>query len=259
LFPIGILGSNETLHGPEGIFLIAWMTGVGLAVVGSVAAGGQVIILYRFTQYMMEPWAIFIGFGAVWLLSLISKGYPVKSASSVQSRPHRALPVAVIITILIISAGALAYPPKSAMSGFQEGITEEEMIGVIWSDNNIESGAAVATDHRLSSMLFGFAGLNASWDYVELVFTEDNFADARDELNCSGLPSGRKRIDYVMLSDELKSGVALVQWEQAEPISDASLEKFSQNPFYTIYDTGEVQIYFIDWKYDPGGKECKRE
>jgi hypothetical protein len=247
LVAFGSLGPNEALRSKEGIFLLAWIAGIGFAIIASILTGSQEIILYRYAQYMLEAWAIGIGIGAVVLFKMVFTGGRTEGAVKGSHRPAGVMAFALILTLIVISAGVTANPPKEALGGFQEGITTEEMHGVYWCRTNLESDATVATDHRLSSMLFGFAGLNASWDFVVDTFHEESFEDIRSELEDIGLPSGRKRIDYVMLSDELRDGVALVQWKQAEPMSDAAIAKFDKNPFYKIYDSGEVQVYQIDW------------
>jgi hypothetical protein len=249
LVAFGSLGPNEALRSREGIFLLAWIAGIGLAIIASMLTGSQEIILYRYAQYMLEAWAIGIGFGAVVLFKMLFTGGGTKDSGGASPRPTGVMIFAAILTLIVISAGATANPPKEALGGFQEGITTEEMYGVYWCRSNLESGGTVATDHRLSSMLFGFAGLNASWDFVVDTFHDESFEEIREELNESSLPSGHKRIDYVMLSNELREGVALVQWKQAEPMSHAAVAKFDETPFYKIYDSGEVQVYQIDWTY----------
>ncbi|UCH88028.1 MAG: hypothetical protein JSV49_07085 [Thermoplasmata archaeon] len=250
LFSLGILGPNESLRFTNGIYMLAWISSIGIALLLTMILGSHSIIIYRYAQYAMEPWAISIGLGTMMIIGTYCSGVRSDGDRKTNHSASRFFAVVFIIAILILGTAATAYPPRSVMSGFQEGITDSEMDGVLWCRSNIEAGSTVATDHRLSSMLFGFAGLNASWDYVEKTFYEEDFEDVRDELNRVSLPSGRKQIDYVMLSDELREGVALVQWKQAEPMSEEAAAKFQDNPFYVVYDSGDVQIYQIDWKYD---------
>jgi hypothetical protein len=249
LLLFGIIGLNPSSLSREGMFLIAWAISGVFAAVVMIISGSREIMLYRFTQYIIEPWAISVGFGFMAAFTMfINRQNSKERADEGTLKPVRIWPAVIVLAILIVSSGATAYPPRSALNGFQEGITESEMDGVIWCSGNLESGATVATDHRLSSMLFGFAGINASWDFIERTYREDNFEDIRQELNSSSLPSGRKRIDYVMLSDEMREGVALVQWQPAVPMSPKAEAKFQKSPFYTVYDSGEVQVYLIDWK-----------
>jgi hypothetical protein len=254
LIPLYILmtfltfGPNESEVEKEGIFMIAWLTAVLLTALGSVIVGSKELIIYRFFQYFMAPWAIFIGLG-IYAAYRMFMELKFKSIDGKTPRPHAraGFTAAILVTILVISAGATAYPDRSTMANFQEGITHDEMDGVYWCRDNLEDDATLASDHRLSSMAFGFGGVNASWDYVVDVFHEESFEDARDELNQSSIPSGKKRIDYIMLSDELKKGVALFQNREAEPMSDEAIAKFEREPFIKIYESNGVEVYLIDW------------
>lgn len=251
LFIFGILGPNAAVISREGIFLLAWMLSYLFTILASMITGSQEITLYRYTQYFVEPFAVAVGFGLAALVAAVYKlSDGKKDNGNGRSKVRKPWPVVIVISVLIVSAGLLAYPPKSGLGGFQEGITHGEMMGVVWCRDNIESGSTIATDHRLSSMLFGFAGLNASWDSMKKTFTETSFEAARSELNNSAVPSGHKRTDYVMLSKEMREGVALTQWEPASEMSEGAVAKFWKTPFYTIYDSGEVQVFVIDWGYD---------
>jgi hypothetical protein len=238
-----LLGLNETGRASEGMLLHAWILCIFILMAVIGLTGFQAILPYRLTQYSVVPLSVAAGCGFAAVYASISKSSNSKRTNSL------AVIAVLFISLLMIISGMLAYPPKEVMSGFQEGINDYEMEGVIWVRDNLETGSTIATDHRLSSMLFGFAGMNPSWDYIEKSFFEEDFDSVREELNNTGLPSGLRRIDYVMLSDEMRQGVALVQWEDAEPMSEDALSKFEQNPFYLVYDSGKVQVYQIDWGY----------
>ena len=71
----------------------------------------------------------------------------------------------------------------------------------------------------MSSMLFGFAQLNATWDEAYNTLHASSYEEYEDELESVKTPSGKKRIDYVLLDDDIKKGLALRQWENAQPMS----------------------------------------
>jgi hypothetical protein len=97
-------------------------------------------------------------------------------------------------------------------------------------------------------MVFGFTnGMNSSWEYAPNTIHGEAFEDYSEELLESSIPAGKKRIDYVLITDAINEGVALEQWETAEPMSDRALEKFDSQPFIKIFDNGEAQIYFVDF------------
>jgi hypothetical protein len=148
------------------------------------------------------------------------------------------------ISILIVICGLYSYPPLEVVSGFEEGTSSEEFDSCFWLRENLPESATVASDHRMSSMVFGFSGLNASWEYAPKIMHGESYEEIRSELEEANIPSGNKRIDYILISKAIKNGVALKQWETAEPMSDEALLKFEKEPFFKIYDNGEVQVYY---------------
>ena len=94
-------------------------------------------------------------------------------------------------------------------------------------------------------MVFGFAGLNATWDGAGKTLHAPSYAESRDEIAGLDTPSGEKPIDYIFLDDDIKEGVALLQWENAEPMSQEAQEKFEEAPFIKLYEAEGVEIYGI--------------
>jgi hypothetical protein len=92
-------------------------------------------------------------------------------------------------------------------------------------------------------MLFGFAGLNATWDSARKTLHSDTYKDCRDEIENMDTPSGDKPIDYVLLDEDIKEGAALLQWENAEPMSLEAQKKFEKGPFIKLYEANGVEVY----------------
>jgi hypothetical protein len=193
-------------------------------------------------QYIVEPLAIFCGIGVVNFFDYIADNKPKKLT-------HATTITIAIITVcaLLIANSATAYPQKTVIGGFQEGIWAYELDGVWWLRVSIHGDKIVATDHRISSMIFGFAKINATWDYAPLTLHAPTCAQAIDEMRKCPTPSGKKRIDYVLIDDEMRTGVALKQWETAKPMSQHAIDKFKYAPYMKVYDNGKLQIYRIDW------------
>jgi hypothetical protein len=156
----------------------------------------------------------------------------------------------LVVALLVVNA-ALAYPPPAILAGFQEGTTQGEMAGVRWAAANVRLApdAVIAADHRMSSMLFGFAGLNATWEYAPRTFQAASFADARAEMERVASPSGPKRVDAIFLSLSMREGLALLQWDAARPLSAAAQAKFDADPHYqALCRSAEVVIYQVVWE-----------
>ena len=119
------------------------------------------------------------------------------------------------------------------------------MQGVLWAGEHLESGATVASDHRMSSMIFGFGDLNATWDAGENTLHGETYDEFQEEVASLKVPSGTKPINYVLLDDDIKEGAALLQWENARPMSQKAKDKFQKWPFIKLYEADGVEIYGI--------------
>jgi hypothetical protein len=148
------------------------------------------------------------------------------------------------IFIIIVLCGIFAYPPLEVVSGFEEGTTHEELDSCIWIRENLPTSSTVASDHRMSSMVFGIGMRNATWEYAPKTFHEDSMEEIIHELEGTNIPAGKKRIDFILLSKAIEKGVALKQWETAQPMSKEAIKKFGSEPFLKIFDNGDVRIYY---------------
>ena len=85
-------------------------------------------------------------------------------------------------------------------------------------------------------MVFGFAKHPASWDSYREVYMSENYEEIK------GIMS-EKDLRFVLLTESIKKGVALEQWENAEPMSKMAREKFESEPFIKIYANEEAELY----------------
>jgi hypothetical protein len=222
----------------EGLFVELWMGAIALAILFGIATENHVLLPYRQTQYFIAPMAVLIGAGAVYLHDSWNNGQNRRAAVS----------GAVALSALVAMCAVTAYPPREMMGGFEEGISFDEMDGVAWLRENGRPAVLVATDHRLSSMTFGFAGLNASWDDARDTL-HGNLSEARLEMAGLEAPSGLHRVDLVLLSPSIESGAALTQWETARPLGGEALAKFSSEAFLKVYESNGVRAFWTE----PGG------
>lgn len=152
------------------------------------------------------------------------------------------------VLLLLLALGATAYPPQHALAGFQEGITDAEMDAVRWAGANRPEGATFLADHRLSSVLFGLAGMTPSWDSGQAAWYAPSFDEARSDLANLSTSRGTFRVDHVLISPVTERGVALVQWERADPLTGEARAKFDRPPFEVLYEREGVHIYRIAWE-----------
>ncbi|MCK5562374.1 MAG: hypothetical protein KAJ51_17370, partial [Thermoplasmata archaeon] len=241
----------------DGMFVAGWVSACAILMCYSIIAESHEILTYRIFQYIFTPVAIFVGAGFVMFFKCIEQNQGIEvlrfEASSANAKPRRTITpyktTAVVVIIILVLAGAVfAYPPKGLISGFQEGTSEAELEGGYWLRESLEDDAVVASDHRLSSMAFGFGGVNATWENAPKIFHGENLVEIAGELNATKTPPGKKAINYILLSQELREGVTLAQWETVEPMSEEAYDKFQTYPFYKVFDNGDVEIYLVDWQ-----------
>ncbi|MDG1543489.1 MAG: hypothetical protein P8R34_00745 [archaeon] len=212
----------------NGWLLWGWLLPIlGLATIGAIT-GSHLLIAYRHAPYLLAPVALMIG---------ISFQYFVIGFET-QKRKY----ITALFTILLLGCAWGAYPPPSVMGGFQEGTGQEEIDAVLWF-NFAEEDSLVASDHRLSSLTFGLTGTNATWENGATVIngnTEEAIQAGKD------LPTpqaGRKDVTYVLLSEEMQKGVALLQWDPAEELTGEAKTKFTDNNQFPIwFDNGDTII-----------------
>jgi len=208
--------------------LWGWLLPIlGLATIGAVT-GSRLLIAYRHAPYLLAPVALMIGISFHYFII----GFEAKKRKY----------ATVVFTILLLGCAWGAYPPPSVMGGFQEGSSQKEIDGILWF-NFAEENTLVASDHRLSSLTFGLTGTNATWENGATVIngnTEQSILAGKD------LPTpqaGRKDVTYVLLSEEMQKGVALLQWDPAEELTGEAKTKFTDNNKFPIwFDNGDVII-----------------
>lgn len=213
----------------DGLWLTIWPGLLGASLVVGAVAWPTVLIPYRHVPFLAVPAALLVGAGIADLEPDL-EGW------------KRALPVAGLVLL-----AATAYPPPDAIGGFDEGVSAAEMDAVRWADDHLTAGTPVLADHRMSSLLFGVAGLSASWDSGEAAWFAPNWSSARPHLAEAELPNGTRRVEYVVVTPATRAGVALHPWRQTRPLDGDALAKFDREPFVPVYDRGGVRIYRIAW------------
>lgn len=241
LFSFTAIGSGFIEYNKNGLFIYGWVVGILASVVFSAMMNSHVLLSVRHFQYLTEPASILIGVGIVKFLDYVF--IELKNVNE-KIRKQKTIAFALITCLIILNSTSL-YPPKEVMEGFQEGTYEKDIFAVVWTKNSLNDGT-FATDHRMSSMLFGFGKFNASWDYAKYTL-HGNTTQAIEEMKNVKIPSGNKRINYVFIDEDIKEGVILEHWEKVRPMSKEGVEKFNKSPFIKLYDNGFAQIYIVDY------------
>lgn len=222
-----------------GSFAIAWVGVLALSVVVALAIPqiGTVLIPGRHVEFVAIPLALLLAVGlGRWI------------ARAQDRTGRRALVAGGCVALLLLAANAaIVYPPPADFGGFQEGLTFSDQALWLWAGIGLTNHPAVASDHRLSSMLFGFDGLAATWSSTPDLFNGNRWADAATELHGSRAPNQVRIIDAVAVDATMHAGVALNPANLAEPLSPQAAAWLEAPPFIPLYESGPQVIYWVDW------------
>ena len=245
---VGIFEVLLMRHG--GLAVIAWLGAITLSFLFAAAIQSRVLVSYRHIPYVVDAGAVLVGLGAVNLRRISLPG----------SRRWDRLAgagVAALIAMLVLTA----YPPKDIMGGFQEGTDERELAAALWLRGGLpspgaypadDSSGTVATDHRLSSIAFGVGGQMATWDSGGELLHARSDTGVREALASIKTPQQARPVTAVLISDDLESGAAGLQWEPARPVEGAAWDKFFAPPFVRVYDGGTAWVLWVDPAYLEG-------
>lgn len=228
-------GSRPSIFHNRGLYPLAWALVISLSTLAGIYMSSTVLIPYRHIEYLMFPLAILVGIGLVHAFGLVHFGVTRRRIAS----------ATVVALILVMTNALVAYPPRDVLAGYEEG-TKPELVSLArWSGENVDD--LVAADHRVSSMLFGFGHVNATWDTVTLVFHSPDFESARIELGNLSSPSGRRKVVFVAIDQDTIDGVFLYPWDPAEPMTQEAVSKFEESPFQKMYDDGYSRLFLLNW------------
>ncbi|HTP55029.1 MAG TPA: hypothetical protein VML94_08765 [Thermoplasmata archaeon] len=194
----------------------------------------------RHAEYLLIPVGLLVAVGLGRLIARLG------------DRAGRRAVVAGAVAAILLVAGnaAIVYPPASDLGGFQEGLTHGDATLWMWVGIAEPSTATVATDHRLSSMIFGVDGNPATWVTTPVLFdaNANGLAPlATQELISSGVPNpaDARPIDLVVVDSVMYSGVALSPSDLAQPLGSAAIAWFAELPFLPVYENGQDVVYLV--------------
>ncbi|MHB8584498.1 MAG: ArnT family glycosyltransferase [Thermoplasmatota archaeon] len=227
---------------PSGALVSAWLIAVLGSLAFAIVTNSKVLFPFRHVEYFMDPLAIYGAAGIFAGIDYLARLRP------------RAMPVATAFIVVAILLGvASSQPPRETVAGFEEGTTAQELAAVQWAGTHLPPGAMVAADHRISSLMFGIAHRNATFDQAFETYHSDSLRKTFSEMsNLSTVEQPNARIDYVFLSPIIRQGVILVQWENSAPMSTAAQAKFDNQTFFTPRygnpnDPSQVSIVEANW------------
>ncbi len=234
-------------------FALTWLGALGLsagvmlgfAVVGSSAPSLSVLGSIssalapdRHVEYLFLPIGLLVALGSARLVTRTGERFGRRAAVA----------AALAVVVVVAANAAIVYPPQADLGGFQEGLTRGDAGLWMWVGVALPAGATVASDHRLSSFLFGFDDLRATWVTTPALFTGSSWSSARAELNSSGVPNPALAapIQYVAIDGVMYAGVALNPSDLALPLSSSAIAWFGLEGFVPVYENGAEVVYLVD-------------
>lgn len=216
----------------EGLQPSAWLVAILLSAVVGITAAPRVLIPYRHTEFLMIPFALFAGVGLFRLLDL--SGW----------RGSKRTAVLAACGALLLANGLAGIPPPSTFAGWREGTIPAALDPAYWARDHADG--LVVSDHHASTTVFGFGGVNATWDRTTVPFVV-SIGDPYAGLRAIPSPSGTKDGTYVWIDRDMEAGVRLNPWDPAVPMDPAVIAKFDGSPFIKMFDNGYARIYWIAW------------
>ncbi|HLM90752.1 MAG TPA: hypothetical protein VK424_01685 [Thermoplasmata archaeon] len=246
---LGVLcaGSRRLLTSSRlGLFTLTWAGILGISAMVALVASGlgpsfqgftAAIPASRHVEYILIPVGLVAAVGAARLISRLD-----------HAESRRAAVAGVLgIVVLVAANAAIVYPPQNDLGGFEEGLTHGDAAIWMWIGIAAPPTWAVASDHRLSSMIFGFDGNPATWTTTSVLFT-GNLSEASTayaELRSSGTPYADRPIDLVAVDSVMYAGVALNPSDSAAPLSSAAIHWLGEMPFLPVYEDGPNVVYLV--------------
>jgi hypothetical protein len=220
----------------DGMHASAWVVAVLLSALVGIAVAPRVLIPYRHTEFLIIPLALFAGIGFFRLLQL--SGWRARTRTIALAAGGA----------LLLANGLAGIPPPSTFAGWREGTIPAALDPAYWARDHA-SGLIVA-DHHASTTVFGFGGLDATWDRTSIPFASTSIGDPYAGLRSIPAPSGTQDGTYVWIDRDMEAGVRLHPWDPAVPMDRAVLDKFERSPFVKVFDNGYARIYWIAWGCD---------
>ncbi len=224
-----------------GPFALAWLLAIGGSAIFGLVTASSVLPPTRHAEYLVIPLGLLAALALVRWAARARDAYGGRGAAA----------VAAGALLLLAANAAIAFPPAADLGHFQEGLTPADAALGEWSGANLPGGTVIASDHRVSSLLFGFDDARATWDTTPALFTGENRSAASAELNESLAPHTLLPVQAVAVDATMRStGVALNPSGLAEPMSASATAWLEAAPFVPLYENGPQAVYWVSGPLD---------
>jgi len=179
------------------------------------------------------------------------KNLSLRLVKPVIKHPHINILALVFVCIMCISNMMVAYPTIDALNSIDERVTEPCFNTFEWMEGNISKNSIIASDHRLSMILWA-EGFNITYGETNHTWTAENIDNCYNELI-------NLNVSYIVIDDIMKNTIINIDVGKYYHMINESYYKFSSKPFNLIYrnstintDREElhwVEVYKLDNSY----------
>ena len=253
LVSISLSGFSDLKKTYGGILIRGWIIALLLSFLYSIVAGN--LFPDRHLEYLIVPLCIPAAIVTKEMLER-NKKHDIKKASlrfvkPVFKHPQFNLMAVIVIGIMCISNMMVAYPTIDALNSIDERVSESCINTFEWMRGNVSNISVVASDHRLSMILWA-EGFNITYGETNHTWTAENVSMCCSELK-------ELNVSHVLIDDIMRETVINIDVGKYYHMSNESYEKFASEPFKLIYrnatlnNIGEelhwVEVYKVNESY----------
>jgi 4-amino-4-deoxy-L-arabinose transferase-like glycosyltransferase len=270
---LSVVGYRYLDRFPDRAYVKAWLLSITASFLFALITRNQAIYSFRHLEYFAYPLSILAGAAAweMWGYLKLGAGCRVQGAGETQGAGGRVQGAgdgaqgprvqwsskqrwfALGVVALVLASGATAYSVQSTTSQYEESISPEVFEAADWMKENVHTNLTVASDHRVSQIVWS-RGFKVTSDEAYWIFFAENWTGALGELNGTGKTYGK--VGFVVIDDVMRGkGVQSNLNETPRPITDTYYAKFSQEPFKLLYraqgaaGSRWAEVYGVDWSY----------
>ncbi len=208
------------------LFLLASLIGLG------VVTNIPYLVPERLVEYLLLFAATFAGIAMLSFLDLLP-------------RSRRTAAALALCLVLILAAGlSTALVGATTTPSKIGGTPAADLSAAQWLHISTPGASTVASDHRLSSIVFGFAQRNATWEMGSYpIYTAANASSMENQLNLTFTPSGYKTVNYLLMDTYMIQAGNFYPNQTAIPVSPAVLAAVRGGNFVNVYSNGFATVY----------------
>jgi hypothetical protein len=238
IYSIAFIGLNRIDFEPYGSEVKGMLYPVLFIFGFSLITWNHILLPFRFLEYIAYSISILSAIGFI-AFSEIEFDISWKSLAT------KVKVISVLFIAAIIISGGTTYAVQRATSQYEESISEQVAISLEYLDSIAPVNQTVASDHRISVLLWQH-GFNSTYDYAYNLWFSRNWDSQAclAELNGHGTELEYGQIGYIVIDSVMvRDGVQSNINETPRAINATGYEKFNHQPFELIFESVSDEKY----------------